>query len=40
VLLRPVRVDGRKVAQIDPLFLEPTNARSARHLQFTLRLNW
>ncbi len=26
--------------QIDPLFLEPTNARSARRLQFALRLNW
>jgi hypothetical protein len=27
-------------AQIDPLFLEPTGARSARRIQFALRLNW
>jgi len=26
--------------QIDPLFLEPTNARSARRIQFALRMNW
>jgi hypothetical protein len=27
-------------AQVDPLFLEPTNARAARRIQLALRLNW
>ena len=27
-------------AQVDPMFLQPTTARSPRRLQITLRLNW
>jgi hypothetical protein len=27
-------------AQVDPMFLQPTRARSARRVQITLRLNW